>query len=67
MIARDPAARAIGLLVDMRDELERAAFPDGALIQLSREQYERLIDSIGVIARLVREREDQNQFPHKWE
>jgi hypothetical protein len=59
MIARDPAARAIGRLVDMRDELEHAARADGEIILITRRQYDRLINHIDATGRFIREREER--------
>jgi len=46
-------------LVDMRTTLEYAARHDGEIIQISRQEYAALIDSIGIVGRLIREREER--------
>jgi hypothetical protein len=59
MTRRDPAARAIRLLVDMQTELEQAGCPDGEIIQMTRQQNDALVNSAKEIARLVREMEER--------
>ena len=49
----DHAVRAIRRLVSMRDTLEFAGRPDGEAVQLSRQEWEDLLDGFGVVSRAI--------------
>jgi hypothetical protein len=50
----DAAARAIRLLVAVRDQLEIATRPPGERVVNSRQAVDSIIDDLGVAARLIR-------------
>jgi hypothetical protein len=54
-MTRCAAARAIALLVAVRDELELAARPPGEIVTISRQATESMIDELRAAARLIRE------------
>jgi hypothetical protein len=55
MSAHDAAARATTRLRAIRDELELAGRPPGAIVEITRQQWEAALNDIGVIACAIRE------------
>jgi hypothetical protein len=53
-IAGDAAIRAIDRLRTMRDMLELAGRPEGKVIQISRDEYDAIMNDIGVVSCAVR-------------
>ena len=53
--APDAAARAIRLLVGIRDRIELAGRAPGERVEHTRQDDEATLDDLGVVARLVRE------------
>jgi hypothetical protein len=51
--ARCPAVRATAHLVEIRDQLELAARPDGEIIMITRQQVDSILNDIGCVARLI--------------
>jgi hypothetical protein len=60
MTTQDPAARAIAHIIMIRDELEMAMRPDGECVVLTRQVAEAMLNSLGIAARAVCEREEKN-------
>ena len=54
MSARDDYARAIRLLIDMRDRAEMAARPPGDLVTITRQANDSCINDLAIVARLIR-------------
>jgi hypothetical protein len=48
------AARAVNLLVGVRDEIEIAMRPPGEIISISRQSLDSVLNDIGVVGRLIR-------------
>jgi hypothetical protein len=55
MSAPDAAARAIRLLVVVRDDLELAARPPGDLVTITRQANDSHINNLAIVARLIRQ------------
>ena len=53
------AARAIALLVAVRDELELAARPPGEFVTISRQTLDSILDDIGAASCAIREMSEQ--------
>jgi hypothetical protein len=47
------AVQAIRHLRRVRDELEQAGRPDGEVIELSRQQFDDMLNNLGVVARSI--------------
>ena len=54
MSAPDDYARAIRLLIDMRDRAEMAARPPGDLVTITRQANDSCINDLAIVARLIR-------------
>ena len=53
MSARDDYARAIRLLIDMRDRAEMAARPPGERVEYTRQDHDQHLDDMSVLGRLT--------------
>ena len=53
MSARDDYARAIRLLIDMRDRAEMAARPPGDLVTITRQANDSCINDLGIVKRFL--------------
>jgi hypothetical protein len=48
------ATRAIAHLLTVRDTLEYAGRPDGDRIEITRQQFDAIIDDLAIVGRLIR-------------
>jgi uncharacterized membrane protein len=53
--ADDDCARAIKLLVGLRDELEMLSRSPGELVGMTRQAIDAALNDLGIVARLIRE------------